>query len=855
MSALTLADITTRPIITVTPYISVREVLETMRAEHTSALAISKKQKLLGIFTEQDVIQLAYKHRDTTTINVAEVMHPSPLTAPPDMDYLKAYPMFKKSGVHHLAVVDDNGRLVGIISDKDYLDYFGFEYAVYSTLVASVMAHNVLSLPEEATVANAVQLMARQHLSCAVVEHNGTPVGVLTASNLICLTCDNVDLATTPLGDVTVNPLHSIPRYTSLDEAIVLMKENHIQHIVVEAKGNIVGCLSREAILDVLYSFHTEYRRPNFSRPRKDSMLTHDPTLIPKAIRLGRSLSNGDKQRTKCNILDKTGPPQPRYEFVPKNHSAPCLEAIHCPLGYFELNCDVNGKQQTEQLRWKREHHYCELFDNIREVVTVYQAVGDGEDFIFIDHNHAVEFIGDNLWEELIGRSVREVLPNIEDTGLFEVFQRVWRTGKAEPYPATLYNDECLVLWVENYVFKLPSGELVAVADDITQHKQTEEALYKSETLFRTLARISPVGIFRTDIKGRCTYANGKSADIFGTELEACLLGQDWTKDLHSEDKTRVRQGWLQAIKTQQTFREEFSINHADGGTIWVICQATPEVHRNGNIQGYIGTITDITTLKITQVELERAHSELEQRVQERTAELQAANRELESFTYTVSHDLRAPLRAITGFSQALIEDFGKLMEGEARLYLDQLIESGNYMRDLIDGLLKLSHSTRGELVRERLDLTAMASSIIQQLQKEDPDRTLIIKIQPDMELIGDPRLIKVVMMNLLSNAWKYTAKTEHPRICVYMLTNGDEPIYCIEDNGTGFDMAYIDKLFTPFQRLHRQSEFPGIGVGLATVERIIHRHKGHVQGVGSLGKGAKICFTVGATQKLETSG
>jgi light-regulated signal transduction histidine kinase (bacteriophytochrome) len=247
---------------------------------------------------------------------------------------------------------------------------------------------------------------------------------------------------------------------------------------------------------------------------------------------------------------------------------------------------------------------------------------------------------------------------------------------------------------------------------------------------------------------------------------------------------------------------------------------------------------------KRTQEEILRLKNGLEGRVEERTAELLAANRELDAFAYAVSHDLRAPLRAMNGFSQALVEDFGEQLHGEAHVYLEQIKIASRHMGELIDGLLALSRSTRGEMLRDLLDLSETAGRIRDELVRLEPDRPMAWQIEPGMLVRGDARLLEVVMRNLIGNAWKYTVGAPAPLIRIYMEERDGSRCYCVADNGAGFDMGHAQRLFKPFQRLHRQEEFPGIGIGLATVQRIVHRHGGEISAEGSPGKGAIFRFT-----------
>ncbi|HLG73726.1 MAG TPA: ATP-binding protein, partial [Chloroflexota bacterium] len=243
-----------------------------------------------------------------------------------------------------------------------------------------------------------------------------------------------------------------------------------------------------------------------------------------------------------------------------------------------------------------------------------------------------------------------------------------------------------------------------------------------------------------------------------------------------------------------------------------------------------------------------RLSEELEVRVQERTSELQVANQELEAFSYSVSHDLRAPLRSMDGFCQVLIEDYGDVLDETGHDYLNRVRAASQRMAELIDGLLALSRVTRTQLTPEPVDLSALASSILDALAEAEPGRSLTAIVAPDLTARGDPRLLRIVLENLLRNAWKFTARHTSARIEFGACEEDGQRVYFVRDDGAGFDMTYKEKLFGPFQRLHGMTEFEGTGIGLATVQRIIHRHGGRVWAEGEVEQGATFYFTLSDT-------
>ena len=270
-----------------------------------------------------------------------------------------------------------------------------------------------------------------------------------------------------------------------------------------------------------------------------------------------------------------------------------------------------------------------------------------------------------------------------------------------------------------------------------------------------------------------------------------------------------------------------------------------------------LGTLTDAFNQMLGRIEeqkkeLQHHAMRLEQRVAERTrelekraAELLAANSELDAFAYSVSHDLRAPLRSIDGFSQVLLEDYGAQLDDAGRDSLHRVRAASQRMATLIDDLLKLARVTRTEMRTERVDLSGLARDIVGEIQRTTPDRQVDFAIAPGLEAEGDTQLLRVVLDNLLRNGWKYTGKQPQPRVEFTAMDENGDRVFVIKDNGAGFDMTYADKLFGVFQRLHSSAEFEGTGVGLATVRRIINRHGGRIWAEGVVDQGATFYFTL----------
>ena len=253
----------------------------------------------------------------------------------------------------------------------------------------------------------------------------------------------------------------------------------------------------------------------------------------------------------------------------------------------------------------------------------------------------------------------------------------------------------------------------------------------------------------------------------------------------------------------------------------------------------------DVTARHQAEENVRHLNETLERRVAERTVELELVNKELESFAYSVSHDLRAPLRAMDGFSLALIEDYSEKLDDTGKNFLSRVRTASQQMSRLIDDLLSLSRVTRSELRHTQVDLSSIANEIIARYSELHPRESFISDVQNNVKVFGDERLLRIALENLLGNAWKFTSKTENPRISFKVAKNNGHSTYCISDNGAGFDMKYADKLFGAFQRLHSTKEFEGTGIGLATVQRIINRHGGRIWAESEVGKGAAFYFTI----------
>lgn len=362
----------------------------------------------------------------------------------------------------------------------------------------------------------------------------------------------------------------------------------------------------------------------------------------------------------------------------------------------------------------------------------------------------------------------------------------------------------------------------------LIREKTTE--LEESEERFRTLSETSLIGVGVSSDADVILYTNHSYEQILGYK-HAELIGTK-AVDLYWNPEDRLT--WKDKMQEDGLLRDfEVRLKRKDGLPVWVSISVSPIMF--GRLKAIMSTIQDISARKKAEDELKVYASELE-----------ISNKELEAFAFSLSHDLRAPLRALDGFSQAVLEDYGDLLDSTGKDYLLRIRSAAQNMDQITIGMLKLSEVIRNELRWEPVCLSDTVTLILEELRKKEPEREIEFDIEQNIYVMGDHSLLYVALYNLLENAWKFTAKSPNGKIEFTSIDSGTTKVYLVKDNGIGFEMQYSDKLFHPFQRLHTDNDFPGNGIGLATVQRVIRRHGGRIWADSEIGKGTTFYFTLG---------
>ena len=513
---------------------------------------------------------------------------------------------------------------------------------------------------------------------------------------------------------------------------------------------------------------------------------------------------------------------------------------------------DITERKRVESLLSQREYEYRSLAENSPDVIVRYDREGRR---IYV--NPEFERVNHLTAQQVYGKTPAELSTELKPRAdvFTEKLLAAMASGLATKVDLSWVKDGRPVCWFVRVVPEFDAGGKVTSAltiwSDISERKLIEEQLRRSEHGLAEAQRMAQLGNWELDLASNVLTWSDQIYRIFEIDPENFGASYDAFRNaIHPDDREMVNEAYTESVNRKIPYDIVHRLLMKDGRVKYVNEKCETYYGEDGKPLRSVGTVHDITEQKIADIALSALKDDLEHRVRVRTTELEAANKELEAFSYSVSHDLRTPLRAIDGFSRILLDDYTDKLDDEGKRLLHVVRDNTNRMGQLIDDILKFSRVGRLELGCAEIDMERQAREVFEELRPDAADDKLQLQMEAVPPARGDAAMMRQVWVNLLSNAIKFSRPREAARIKVGSLKQGDETVYFVKDNGVGFDMQYADKLFGVFQRLHAVTEFEGTGIGLAIVKRIVTRHGGRVWAEGKVDEGATIYFALPTKEK-----
>lgn len=648
------------------------------------------------------------------------------------------------------------------------------------------------------------------------------------------------------------------------------IKENYLKkelYELIKTNDRIFDFI-QEGSLDGLWYWDLENPENEWMNTKFWTVLGYDPDKMPHKSSAWKHIINQDDLKVATENLSRHCEDlnQPYDQVVRYTHKDGSTVWIRCRglairdnegksirmLGAHQDISDLKKKEQeinrVKEEAEESEARYRKLFENMNTGFVLFEVVQNEQDIpvdlIILAANDQFEKTTSLNLSNAVGLQLTKVLPGIEkdEADWIGTYSKVALSGESICFEQS---SELLGYYYSISAFQAGPKQCAVTFSDITESKRAEKKIIESEYRFRKLYEDSANGMVMIGKDFKFLMANQSFCEWVGyreEELQQLTFVDITHPDDREKDIPHIKKliaGEIKAYSTEKRFLGK------DGQTFWGQVTVSPFYNSNGQFLYNIAMIVDITERKRLQKELETLNTELEMKVRQRTAQLESSNKELEAFSYSVSHDLRAPLRHINGYVELLNESYRDELSTKARHYLDTVSRSSEKMGILIDALLQYSRSGRREITKKELDMNLMVKKIIDQLKENIENRKIIWEIQEMPTVLGDGTLIGQIWANLIENAIKYTCNKKTAKISLGYTEGEKEFVFWVRDNGAGFDMKYAHKLFGVFQRLHSQGEFEGIGIGLANVQRIVHKHMGRVWAEAKSGKGATFYFTL----------
>lgn len=618
-----------------------------------------------------------------------------------------------------------------------------------------------------------------------------------------------------------------------------LLQNSSQPFTIIDPHGKITMC--NTAFLDLV-----GYSEAEFKQVDNISTLTPLEWAEAESKFTSQLLKSGKPVRYEKEYIRKDGSRVPVEIFlhIAKNKSGETQF-------YYSFSSEITERKIAERTLVESEERFRKVADSAYE--WIWEIDKDG---LFNYSSSAVEMILGYKPEELVGKlyyyslyahDVKEEL-KAEHIKIFrkkEAFHGLVNKNIHK-------NGSEVILRTSGSPVLDSSGKLIGYIgtdQDITQQQKNEENLRQLSDRLLLATKAAKIGIWEFDFATQTAIWDETIYQLFDL-----VPGQDadynevWRKRVHPKDLIEQERIQLQAIAGNGKIDSLYRLILDNGETRYIKVDAIVQRDHSGKPLGFVGTNYDVTTIKMAEEAIRGLNEKLEDKVKERTERLLKTNKELEAFSHSISHDLRGPLRTIDGWSQILMEDYSNLLDDKGKLYLQRVRNGAQQMGLLMDAILKLFRIIRAELLISNVNMSDLAKKIIKDLRMQNPERNVRVKIAEDLNVRADVILLNVALANLLNNAWKFTSKIPEATIEFGKKEIDNETIFFVKDNGAGFDMKYATKLFGAFQRMHTDKEFPGTGIGLATVQRIINRHGGRIWAETEVNQGATFYFTIKET-------
>ncbi len=859
-----VSEVMTTDVACAEPTVSMLAIAALMADRHISSVLVVQMQAHLtgpplkiplGIITERDIVQFQSLHLELQTIPVQDVMSAPVSTVRPEDSLMVVQQMMEEQQIRRVVVTGEQGELRGIVTQTSILQALNplDLYILAKTLGQRIsqletekmtLLEQYTTVLEERVEQRTLELQTRaereQQVSTIAAE-------ILTATDLSTLVQRAAQGGRTLLSCDRVIIWQRQPNgaYRNLaDTSQPLQSESRDDNL--ERDRSTAAVMNLDAFLDANLDVYLEQQVEDVHHYLSTHPQIQSPLIVP--------ITNEGQPWGLWSALALTHPrPWSSEDGGQLEHLSTYLAiALQRDNVVQQLHHERAERRRVEAERDRAIERQstaqpCRTLDLVESILDIilagywdwdlqnnqeYLSPGFKRMFGYADHElpNAPE-----SWQRLI---FAEDLPVV----LASFDRHVQSHGAVPFYNEVRYrHKDGSTIWVicSGQVIEWDSSgqplRMIGCHVDVTQHKQAEEELRKSAIHLKTAQRIGKLGSWEFDLPtGHVTWSQ-EVFRIFGRDPQIGTPSFDELQQLlHPDDRDLHRRLVEQAIATAQPYELEYRFYRPDGTLGYLQARGEPILDAFDELYQLIGTVLDITDRKAAEAKLLQT-----------TAQLLTSNQELEAFAYSVSHDLRAPLRAIDGFSMALLEDYGEQFDQYGKDYFHRIRRNVSRMGSLINDLLSLSRVSRLDMTYERVDLSVLMREQSLELQNLDPERHVEVVIAPQAIVAADTTLMRVAINNLLQNAWKFTSQHATARIEFGVLPQTEDTVYFIRDDGAGFDMTYANMLFGVFQRLHNTDEFPGTGIGLATVQRVIHRHGGRIWAESQVEQGATFYFTL----------